>query len=155
MVSSVVVSRIGASEDPFDDELRALVGDLPDSTCSEYVTGDNSLPVCDDAGDDRDDRFLASISQEQAETEEAEDEEDELYDLEPHPPKLKAYQEAVSAIEDMQTFLDSKGHNELATKLGSQMNSTVSLQFSSAKCSVQTRIDDFFNCSCIIEIIIV
>ena len=132
---SVVVARIGASEDPFDDvdevcELRALIGDLPDSTCSpeEYVTGDNSLSVCDDAGDDWDDRFLASTSQEQAETEEAEDEDDELYDLEPHPPKLKTYQEAVSAIEDVQTFLDSKGHNELAMKLGSQINSIVSLQ---------------------------
>ena len=66
-----------------------------------------------------------------------------MYDLEPLPPKLKTYQEAVSAIEDVQTFLDSKGHNELATKLGSQINSIVSLQFSSAKCSVQTRIDDF------------
>ena len=37
-------------------------------------------------------------------------------------------------------------HNELATKLGSQINTIVCLQFSSTK---QTRIDDFFNCSCI------
>ena len=149
---SVVVAWIGASEDPFNDvdeacELRALIGELSDSTCSpeEYVTGDNSLPLCDDAGDDWDDRFLASISQEQAETEEAGNNEDELYDLEPPTPKLRTYQEAISVIEDVQTFLDSKGHNELATKLGSQINSIVSLQFSSAKCSVQTRIDDFFK----------
>ena len=148
---SIVVAQIGTSEDPFNDvdevcELRALVGELPDSTYSpeEYVTGDNSLPVCDDAGDDWDDRFLASISQEQVKIEEAEDEEDELYDLEPPPPKLRTFQEAVSAIENVQMFLDNKGHNELATKLGSQINSIVSLQFSSAKCSVQTRIDDFF-----------
>ena len=43
-------------------------------------------------------------------------------------------------------------HNELATKLGSQINTIdtiVCLQFSSAK---QTRIDDFFNCSCTISI---
>ena len=33
-------------------------------------------------------------------------------------------------------------HNELATKLGSQINTIVCLQFSSAK---QTRIDDFFK----------
>ena len=100
--------------------------------------------MCDDTGDDWDECFLASISQEQAETEQAEDEEDELYDLEPPPPKIKTYQEAVSAMEDVQMFLDSKGHNELATKLGSQVNSIVSLQFSSAKFSVQRRIDDFF-----------
>ena len=74
----------------------------------------NSLPVCDDTGDDWDDRFLASISQEQAENKEAEDEEDEVYDLEPPPPKIKTYQEAVSATEDAQMFLDSKGYNELA-----------------------------------------
>lgn len=145
------LARVGSSEDPFDDvdevcELRALVSELPDSTCSpeEYVTGDNSLPVCDDTGEDWDERFLASISQEQAETVQAEDDDDELYDLEPPPPKIKTYQEAISAIEDVQMFLDRKGHNELATKLESQMNSIVSLQFSSARFSVQTRIDDFF-----------
>ena len=41
-------------------------------------------------------------------------------------------------------------HNELATKLGSQINTIVCLQFSSAK---QTRIDDFLNCSCTISIL--
>ena len=40
-------------------------------------------------------------------------------------------------------------HNEQATKLGSQINTIVCLQFSSAK---QTRIDDFLNCSCTISI---
>ena len=60
---SAVVAQIGATEDPFDDvdeahELAALVDELcvhlHDSTCSppEYVTSDNNLPVCDDAGDD-------------------------------------------------------------------------------------------------------
>lgn len=52
---SCLLARVGSSEDPFDDvdemcQLRALV----DSTCSpgEYVTGDNSLPMSDDTGDD-------------------------------------------------------------------------------------------------------
>ena len=40
-------------------------------------------------------------------------------------------------------------HNELETKLGSQINTIVCLQFSSAK---QKRIDDFLNCSCTISI---
>ena len=56
------------------------------------VSGDNSVPVCDNAGDDWDEHFLASIAQKEAETEEAEDE-DELYDLEPPPLKIKTYQE--------------------------------------------------------------
>lgn len=62
--------------------------------------------------------FLASISQEQPETKQAEDDDE----VEPPTPKIKTYQ-AVSAIEDVQMFLDGKGHNELATKLESQMNS--------------------------------
>ena len=47
-------------------ELTALVDELGvhDSTCSpqEYVTGDDNLPVCDDAGDDWDEHFLVGLS---------------------------------------------------------------------------------------------
>ena len=43
----------------------------------EYVTGDNNLPVCNDAGDDWDKHFLAGLSRDQADTEEAEDQEDD------------------------------------------------------------------------------
>ena len=151
---SAVVARIGANEDPFDDvdearELTALVDELGlhDSTCSpqEYVTGDDNLPVCDDAGDDWDEHFLAGLSRDQADTEEPEDQEDDSYDLEPPSPKIKTYKEAVSAIEDIQAFLDFKGHNELSTKLGTHINSIVSLQCAhTCKTSVQTTIDDFF-----------
>ena len=68
--------------------------------------------MCDNTGDHWDDHFLASISQDQAETEEAEDKEMSCMILNHlHQLKLKTYQEAVSAIEDVQTFLDSKGHS--------------------------------------------
>ena len=47
-------------------ELTALVDELGlhASTCSpqEYVTSDDNLPVCDDAGDDWDEHFLAGLS---------------------------------------------------------------------------------------------
>ena len=145
---SAVVARIGENEDPFDDineacELTALVDelDLHDSTCSpqEYVTGDDNLPVCDDAGDDWDEHFLAELSRDQAEPE---DEEDDSYDLEPASPKLKTYKEAVSAIEDVQVFLDFKGHNELSTKFGTHIDSIVSAH--ACTTSIQTTIDEFF-----------
>ena len=75
---SAVVARIGANEDPFDGvdeahELTALVDELGvhDSTCSpqEYVTGDDNLLVCDDAGDDWDEHFLVGLSRNQTDTE--------------------------------------------------------------------------------------
>ena len=81
---SAVVARIGANEDPFDDvdearELTALVDELGlhDSTCppQEYATGDDNLPVCDDAGDNWDEHFLAGLSRDKADTEELEDRE--------------------------------------------------------------------------------
>ena len=84
-----------------------------------------------------------------SDTEEPEDQEDDSYDLEPPSPKIKTYKEAVSAIEDIQAFLDFKGHNELSTKLGTHINSIVSLQCAhTCKTSVQTTIDDFLNFSC-------
>ena len=96
--------------------------------------------MCEDAGDDWDEHFLA---QDQADTEEPEDQEDDSYDLEPPSPKIKTYKEAVSAIEDIQAFLDFKGHNELSTKLGTHINSVISLQC--AHTTVQTTINDFLK----------
>ena len=106
------------------------------------------LPVY--AGDDWDEHFLAGLSRDQADTaEEPEDQEDDSYDLEPPSPKIKMYKEAVSAIKDIQAFLDFKRHNELSTKLGTHINSIISLQCPhTCKTSVQTTIDDFLNFSC-------
>ena len=67
--------------------------------------------MCDDAGDDWDEHFLVGLSRNQADTEEPEDQEDDSYDLEPPSPKIKTYKEAVSAIEDIQAFLDFKGQS--------------------------------------------
>ena len=39
----------------------------------------------------------------------------ESFDLEPPPPKLKSYREAMSVIEYAQAFLDIKGHNDIST----------------------------------------
>ena len=97
---SAVVAWIGANEDPFDDvdearELTALVDELGlhDSTWfpQEYVTGDNNLLVCDDAGENWDEHFLAGLFRDQADTdsEELEDREDDSHDLEPPSPKIK------------------------------------------------------------------
>ena len=102
--------------------------------------------MCDDAGDDWDEHFLAGLSQDTAK--EPEDQEDDSYDFEPPSLRIKTYKEAVSAIEDIQAFLNFKGHNELSTKLGTHINSIVSLQCAhTCKTSVQTTIDHFLNFS--------
>ena len=105
--------------------------------------------MCDDAGDDWDEHFLAGLCRDQADTaEEPNNQEDNLYDIEPPSPKIKIYKEAVSAVEDIQAFLDFKGHNELSTQLRTYIKSTVSLQFAHrCKTSVQTTIDQFLNIS--------
>ena len=154
---SLVVSRTGVLEDPFSDidescELTALLNELDiGPTCSpkEYIAGDDSLPVCDDSGDhdDWDDRFLAELSQLQAQHAEEtvqDDDDDESFDMEPPPLKLKTYQEAISALEDVQSFLDTKGHNALATNLGIQINSMIDLQVVNMSNARQTTIDEYF-----------
>ena len=154
---SLVVSRTGVLEDPFsviDEscELTMLLNKIDiGPTCSpkEYIAGDDSLPVCDDSGDhdDWDDRFLAELSQLQAQHAEEtvqDDDDDELFDMEPPPLKLKTYQEAISALEDVQSFLDTKGHNALATNLGIQINSMIDLQVVSMSNARQTTIDEYF-----------
>ncbi len=70
------------------------------------------------------------------------DGDEESFDLEPPPPKFKAYLEAASAIEDVQAFLDSEG---LSTKLGLQINTMVSLHFTSISCTKQTTIDEYLD----------
>ena len=62
---------------------------------------------------------------------------------EPPPPKIKRYHEAVSNLEDVQLFLDSRGHSGLATKVGSLMDTVVSLQYESLASARQATLDEF------------
>ena len=47
-------------------------------------------------------------------------------------------------LEDVQTFLDSRGYNEAATKMGLEIDTVVSLQHDSLNCARQTTLDEFF-----------
>ena len=42
--------------------------------------------------------------------------------LEPPPPKITRYQDAIASLEAVQTFLDSKGHSEEATRVAPTMD---------------------------------
>ena len=62
----------------------------------------------------------------------------------PHPQSnIHKYQEAVSKLEDVQLFLDSRGHSGVATKVGSLMDTVVSLQYESLASSRQATLDEF------------
>ena len=137
--SSSVVSRLYEDEDPFDDieaeeELHELCDLIsPSNTnCSvdEYINGEGDVPVCMQYDDNWEESFFAELgstshSLDQDDLEDAED--GEQFDLEPPPPKLTRFQEAISSLEDVQSFLDSKGYSDKATKLTSSVNACIGL----------------------------
>ena len=151
--SESVIGRMCEDEDPFaeidnSEEITTLVTQIGPSvgpTCSaeEYVNGDNDLPFCEEMdSDDWDEQFMSNLTTSQSQ--EFEESDDEQFDLEPPPPKIKDFKEAVSMLEDVQTFLDSRGYNEAATKMGLEIDTVVSLQHDSLNCARQTTLDEFF-----------
>ena len=71
---------------------------------------------------------MVELTQNQLEDSTREDD-DESFDLQPPALKYGTYQEAVCALEDVQAFLDSKGHNELATTLGAQIDLLIDFHY--------------------------
>ena len=58
--------------------------------------------------------FFASLDPDQPALE-LEESDNVSLDFEPHPPKIKNFGEAIQSLEDVQTFLDSKGYSDQAT----------------------------------------
>lgn len=118
-------------------------------TCSpeEYLDGDN-LPVCDDSDAtdaDWDNQFMAEINPNQLDLGTQEDnDDDDSFDLQPPGSKYSTYQEAITALEDVQAFLDCKGHSELATTVGAQIDSVMRLNSASMSSARQSTIDEYF-----------
>ncbi len=97
-------------------ELGSLISNAMGAYCSadEYLTGDNSLPVCIDIdGDDWDENWLNSLTEhEGGDEDEDEDEEEDLdIDLPPPPPKIQTYKQAIESLEDI---MEQHGQIELA-----------------------------------------
>ena len=144
-----VVGRSYEDEDPFDDveaqqELSSLVDQVSRSgtncTVEEYVNGEDDVPVCMQYGVDWEDRFFAELGPSQSDSDslvqENCDEQEGQFDLEPPPLKITRFQDAISSLEAVQEFLDSRGHSEEATRIGSSINELTYLHctsFSSAR----------------------
>ena len=81
---------------------------------------EDDIPICIHYDDDWEDRFFAEPGISQANYESlAQDDhkKEEQFDLEPPPQKITKFQDAISSLEVVQTFLDSKGSAEEATKI--------------------------------------
>ena len=88
----------------------------------------------------------ASSSQEDSESlpQEDLDEEEGQFDLEPPPPKITRYQDAIASLEAVQTFLDSKGHSEEATRVASTMDRVAYFHISTLNFARQNTLEEFF-----------
>ena len=115
-----------------DEQLVGLINVMPQNSCSpqEYVNGEDTIPVCNDMDDATwEEDFLGWLGQEESEPEEEDREEEEQQPV----PKLKTFKEAISALEDVQSFLEDRGHIGEAAAIGSAVDSVVSLHISSMK----------------------
>ena len=134
-------------DDPFADlDLPSLVEQISAISCSvdEYINGEDDVPVCMEYSDDWEEHFFQNLGTDSLATEDAEEEEDQ-YDVEPPPPKIAKYEDAISALEDVQRFLDNKGHSEQATNISSMMNKVTELHCVSLSLGRQSTLQDYFH----------
>ena len=108
---------VSDDEDPFNDIddgmgmdslISHAMGTLQHCSADEYLTGDNSLPVCVDIdGNNWDENWLNSLTEGAESVDEDEDEEEDFdVDMPPPPPKIQTYKQAVESLEDIKIFLE-------------------------------------------------
>ena len=110
-------------------------------TLSEYITGDDDLPVCANLiNENWEDNFLAGIGQSEQVTEDEETDDDTLIE-EPTVLNTNSYKEAIVALENFQDFLQSHRHIQEAASITSTIEACVGMRVS--ECT-QTSIQDYF-----------
>ena len=120
-----VVSHFREGCDLFEDvdivvsadtqEMEALMSLLgpTEGSCSvtEFVSGDDDLPVCLEFDDDQwEEQFFSSVDPSTASTSTESKPEEEELDLEPPAPKIRTLSEAICQLEDVRIFLDERGY---------------------------------------------
>ena len=122
--------------------ISTTMGALDACSVEEYVTGDRDLAVCIDLNDDKwEENFMDNLAQEEA-TEQDSDV-DEEFDVLPPSPKIKSYKEAIQSLEDVQTFLESRGCLEAANDAFTLINQLAAQHVSTL--STQTNLDQYCN----------
>lgn len=74
-----------------------------------------------------------------------EDDEDALQDLDPPPPRLKNFVEAMDCLEEVRSFLELSGHTAEATKAGELVNTVAWLQCSTTRYTNQAKLTSYFQ----------
>ena len=110
----------------------------------EYINGEEDVPICMQYYDDWEDRFFAELGSSQPDSDNDSDEE-EYFDLEPPPPKITRFQDAISSLEAVQEFLDSKGHSEEATRIATYANKLTYLHCASLQSARQSTLQEYFE----------
>ena len=125
------------------EELNNLVDQI-ESNClvEEYINGEDDVPICMQYDDDWEDHFFSELSSSQPESDL--DEEEGQFDLEGSP-KITKFQDAISSLEIVQTFLDSRGYSEEATRIASSVNELTYLHCASLESARQSTIEEFFH----------
>ncbi len=129
----VISSEVEVEDDPFSDaDIRMEVQSLIEKTMptggrcdvDEYLQGDDDLPVCMDLNNDSwEADFLDQLGEDEQEVaNEEEDKEEDEMDIEPPPPKIQNFKEAVQSLEDVQQFLEGLGYIEEALEIGSAVD---------------------------------
>ena len=158
--------RFLEDEDPFDDveaqeELHELLDRISpsDTNCpvEEYIDGEGNVPTCMQYNNNMEDHFFANLGSSQAVSDSLvqEDPDDEgQFDLEPPPPKITRFQDAISSLEEVQSFLDWRGFSEEAITIASSMNKLTHFHCESLNSARQTTLDDYFHSIAISNIIL-
>jgi len=150
--SYAVSSHPCEESDPFEDvdevdtsEMHHLIGQLgpTEANCSvsEYVSGDDNLPVCFVVDNEQwEEQFFSSIDPTHSASSCIESQ--DKPEIEPPPTKLRNLGEAVRTLEDIQEFLDSKGYISEATAIACVIDTVGTLRF---KVSHQSTLDQFIS----------
>ena len=97
------------------------------------------------SGDKWEDEFISQIGDERHVLDEKQDEDqdDEENEVAQHlPTNVQSYSQALHALEDVQRFLEHKGHVNDALRIGSVVDSVISIKISE---QTQTTLHQFFN----------
>ncbi len=116
---------------------------MPSGGCdvAEYLHGEDDLPVCLELDTDSwEADFLDQLGEDEEVTNE--EEEDELLDVQPPPPKIKNFKEAVQSLEDVQQFLEGLGNLEGALEIGSAVDTMTIFKMKSSR---QTTLLSYFS----------
>ena len=152
-----VVHRLYEDEGSFDDveaqeEFHELLDRISpsDTNCpvEEYIDGEGDVPTCMQYNNNWEDHFFANLGSSQAVSDSLvqEDPDDEgQFDLEPPPPKITRFQDAISSLEEVQSFLDWRGFSEEAITIASSVNKLTYFHCESLNSARQTTLDDYFH----------